>query len=626
MLEKKRIKIRNHSAEAALFTRRVLIIFLLISIAIGTLISNMYFLQVTSYKKYQTRSNDNRISVETIAPTRGLIYDTNGIILAENKPVYSLKVVVKKAINLKKELSALTKLLSLTKQEISDFKKNNFHSKSFKPVTIRTQLSQKDVAVFTAHRQNFKGFLIVAGVQRYYRFGDAFTHVLGYIAKINNKDKAKIAKAGETARYRGTNDIGKRGIEKYYESVLHGEPGHRQVEVNSWGKVIRTLAFTPATPGKDIKLNLDLRLQLTAQKLLGDKRGCIIVMNVNTGAILTLISNPTYDPNLFVQGLNTQQYKALLQAPGHPLLNRTTQGRYPPASTIKPEMALLALNSGVITEHTTINDPGWWIVPGSKRYFRDWKQWGHGTHVDVFQAIKESCDTFFYRASYKMGIDRINPFMEKFGFGKYSGIDLKEETYAVMPSRDWKTARFKQPWYDGDTVSIGIGQGYWTVTPIQLAKATAALATHGKVVKPEILKSVLSPNGAIPLPPQHFVDIILKKKRYWNIVLNAMHAVTSERSGTGYYAFSTASYTVAGKSGTAQVVNLKKGQHYKKHKLALEHRDNAMFEAFAPYEHPEVSVTVVLQNAGGGSSQAAPITRAMLDEYFKNKKNQMAFN
>ncbi len=621
MLEKKRVKIRNHSAEAALFTRRVIVIFLLISCAIGVLISNMYFLQVTSYKKYKTRSNDNRISVQTIPPTRGLIYDTNGIILAENKSVYSLKVVVKKTINLKKELSKLTKLLSLTDQELSDFKKNNSNSKSFKPVTIRTQLSQKDVAIFTANRYHFKGFLIVADVQRYYRFGDAFTHVLGYVGKINNKDKEKIAKDNETARYQGTNYIGKLGIEKYYESLLHGEPGHRQVEVNSWGKVIRTLAFTPATPGVDIKLNLDLRLQLTAQKLLNNYRGSIVMMNVNTGAVLTLISNPSYDPNLFVQGLSIKQYDALLQSPDRPLLNRTTQGRYPPASTIKPEMALLALNTGVITEHTTINDPGWWIVPGSKRRFRDWKEWGHGTHVDVFQAIKESCDTFFYRAAYKLGIDRINPFMEKFGFGKYSGIDLNEETYAIMPSRDWKNARFKKPWYDGDTVSIGIGQGYWTVTPIQLAKATAALATHGKVVKPTILQSVLSKNGSLPLPQQNLADIILKRKSYWNIALKGMYAVTSTPSGTAHRAFNTAYYTVAGKSGTAQVVSLKEGQHYKKHKLAMHHRDNAMFVGFAPYEHPEVVVTVVLENAGGGSSKAAPIARSMLDEYFKNKTN-----
>lgn len=586
----------------------------------------MYFLQVTSYKKYKTRSNENRIKVEPIPPTRGLIYDTNGIILAENKSVYSLKVVVKKASNLKNELKALTKLLSLTDLELNTFKKNNYRSKSFKSITIRTALSQKDVAVFTANRHHFKGFSIQADLQRYYRFGDTFTHVLGYVSKMNAKDKQRIEKNGEQRRYRGTNYIGKRGIEKYYESLLHGEPGQQQVEVNSWGKVIRTLSYTPPTPGKDIKLNIDLRLQLKAQQLLRNQRGSIVVINVNTGAVLTLLSNPSYDPNLFVQGMTIKQYDKLLQSRDRPLLNRATQGRYAPASTIKPEMALLALNTGVITEHTTINDPGWWIVPGSKRRFRDWKQWGHGTHVDVFQAIKQSCDTFFYKAAYQIGIDRINPFMEKFGFGKYSGIDLNEESYSIMPSRDWKNARFKKPWYDGDTVSIGIGQGYWTVTPIQLTKATAALATHGKVVKPTILQSVLSRNGSLPLPPEDYPSIILKNKNYWNIVLKGMYAVVSSPTGTGFRAFRTAYYTVAGKSGTAQVVAIKEGQHFTKYKVLLHRKDNALFVAFAPYENPEIAVTVILENAGGGSSKAAPMVRKILDEYFNNKNKKTSFH
>lgn len=626
MQKKQRIKIANHSAEAALFTRRVLVIFLLISIAISALISNMYFLQVTSYKKYQTRSNDNRIKVEPIPPTRGLIYDTNGIILAENKSVYSLKVVVKKASNLKNELKALTKLLSLTDLELINFKKNNYRSKSFKAITIRTALSQKDVALFTANRHHFKGFLIQADLQRYYRFGDTFTHVIGYVSKMNIKDKQTIKKDGEQKRYRGTNYIGKRGIEKYYESLLHGEPGQQQVEVNSWGKVIRTLSYTPQIPGKDIKLNLDLRLQLKAQELLRNQRGSIVVMNVNTGAILALVSNPSYDPNLFVQGITIKQYDELLQSRGRPLLNRATQGHYAPASTIKPEMALLALNTGVITEHTTINDPGWWIVPGSKRRFRDWKQWGHGPHVDVYQAIRESCDTFFYKTAYKVGIDRINPFMEEFGFGKYSGIDINEESYSIMPSRDWKNARFKKPWYDGDTISIGIGQGYWTVTPIQLVKATAALATHGKVLKPTILQSVLSRNGSLPLPPQNFPAIILKNKNYWNIVLKGMHEVVSSPVGTGFRSFKTASYTVAGKSGTAQVVSIKEGQHFTKYKILLHRKDNALFVAFAPYENPEIAVSAILENAGGGSSKAAPMVRKILDEYFNNKNKTTSFH
>ena len=383
------------------------------------------------------------------------------------------------------------------------------------------------------------------------------------------------------------------------------------------GKVIRILSFTPPVPGKDIKLNLDVKLQLKGQQLLGDHRGSIVVLNAKTGGVLSLISSPSYDPNLFVQGISYKKYKALLDSKDRPLINRATQGRYPPASTIKPQMALLALNEHVITEHSKIYDPGWWIVPGSKRRFRDWKRWGHGW-VDVNHAIEQSCDTFFYHAAYKLGIDRISPFMRKFGFGDYSGLDIGEESKAIMPSREWKKSRFKAPWYDGDTISIGIGQGYWTTTPIQLAKATAILARRGKIIDPQILRAILSDEGAFTPIQSTRAPIKLKNKHYWDIALNAMLSVTSKRVGTAHRAFAGVSYTVAGKSGTAQVVNIKENERYDASKLNERHRDNAMFVAFAPFESPEIVAIVVLENAGGGSSQAAPIIRKLLDEYFSH--------
>jgi len=481
MVIKKRESIRNHSAESNLFMRRTLVVFIAILIAIGILISNLYYLQISSFEKYQTRSNANRISVQTVPPNRGLIYDRNGIILAENRPVYSLQVIVNKTKDLEQDIKGLRKLLSLTEQEVTNFYEKKKYTRSFKPIIIRDNLTSQEVAEFTVNQHKYKGFSIQASLRRFYPFGDAFTHVLGYIAKINTSDLQKIAQRGETARYRGTNYIGKLGIEKYYEDLLHGEPGQRQVEVDSWGRVIRTLSFTPPVPGKDLKLNIDIQLQIKAQQLLGTNRGSIIAMNAKTGGILALVSNPSYDPNLFVKGISTKQYQALLQSTDRPLINRTTQGRYPPASTIKPQMALLALDTEVITEDTVIFDPGWWQVPGSKRRFRDWKRWGHGK-VDVTLAIEQSCDTFFYDSAYKVGIDRINPFMEQFGFGEYSGLDIGEETKAIMPSREWKKARFKQPWYDGDTISIGIVQGYWSMTPIQLTKATAILARSREII------------------------------------------------------------------------------------------------------------------------------------------------
>ena len=615
-MKRKRNSIRNHSAESALFMRRTIVVFFGILFAVGILITNLYYLQINSFDTYKTRSNANRISVQTVPPNRGLIYDRNGVILAENRPVYSLQVIANKTNNLQNDLKRLTSLLSLSEDELNDFKSNNRYSRSFKAITIRDQLTPEEVAKFTVNQHLFKGFSIQASLKRYYPFGDAFTHVLGYIAKINSRDLEKIEARGERVRYQGTHYIGKLGIERYYEDILHGQPGQRQVEVDSWGKVIRTLNFTAPTPGKDIKLNIDINLQLKAQELLGENRGSIILMDAKNGAILSLVSAPSYDPNLFVTGISSKKYKELLESTDRPLINRATQGRYPPASTIKPQMALLALNEKVITEETKVFDPGWWIVPNSKRRFRDWKRWGHGL-VDVFHAIEQSCDTFFYDTSYKLGIDRIEPFMRLFGFGEYSGLDIAEETKAIMPSRDWKRSRFNQPWYDGDTISIGIGQGYWTVTPIQLTKATAMLSRRGQDIKPHILNSIISAEETIT--PEYEVKqaVHLEKQRYWDIALQAMQGVTSKRRGTAYRAFGDAPYTVAGKSGTAQVINIKENEVYDADKISEHHRDNAMFIALAPFESPEVVVTVVLENAGGGSSNAAPIARALFDEYFK---------
>jgi len=619
---KRRNSIRDHGAESDLVMRRTIVTFIAILFAIGVLITNLYYLQISSFNNYKTRSNANRISVQTIAPSRGLIYDRNGVVLAENKSVYSLQVIVRNTKHLNDDLKRLTKLLSLTETELKNFKTNNRHSRSFKPITIRDQLSPEDVALFTVNRHHFKAFSIHASFKRYYPFGDAFTHVLGYIAKINSQDLKKIAERDEQIRYRGTKYIGKLGIEKYYEDLLHGQPGQRQVEVDSWGKVIRTLDFTAPTPGKDLTLNIDIDLQLKAQSLLKDMRGSIILMEAKTGAILSLVSAPSYDPNLFVSGISQKQYKGLLESKDRPLINRATQGRYPPASTIKPQMALLALDEKVITEDTKIKDPGWWIVPNSKRRFRDWKAWGHGL-VDVFHAIEQSCDTFFYDTSYKLGIDRIEPFMRLFGFGEYSGLDIAEETKAIMPSRTWKQKRFKNPWYDGDTISVGIGQGYWTVTPIQLTKATAILSRRGDNIVPHLLQTVSSASESYQPELAHKDPIKLESSNYWDIALNAMQGVTSKRTGTAYKAFLGANYTVAGKSGTAQVINIAEDETYDAEKINERHRDNAMFVAFAPFDSPEVVATVVLENAGGGSSHAAPIVRQLFDEYFKKRESSI---
>ena len=614
----KRNSIRNHTAESALFMRRTIVVFLAILSGVSILIYKLYYLEINSFNTYKTRSNANRISVQTVPPNRGLIYDRNGVILAENRPVYSLQVIANKTNNLQEDIQRLTTLLSLSEDEVTKFNETNRHTRSFKPITLRDQLTPDEVALFTVNQHLYKGFSIQASLKRFYPFGESFTHVLGYIAKINSRDLEKIEANGERARYQGTHYIGKLGIEKYYEDVLHGQPGQRQVEVDSWGKVIRTLKYTAPIPGKDITLNIDINLQLKAQELLTGMRGSIVLMEAKTGAVLSLVSAPSYDPNLFVTGISQTQYTELLESRDRPLINRVTQGRYPPASTIKPQMALLALNEKVITEKTKVWDPGWWVVPTSERRFRDWKRWGHGL-VDVFHAIEQSCDTFFYDTAYKLGIDRINPFMGLFGFGEYSGLDIAEETKATMPSREWKRARFNQPWYDGDTISIGIGQGYWTVTPIQLTKATAVLATRGDNIVPHILQSLTSAGKTVTPSYKVTKAVQLQSQRYWDVALQAMQGVTSKKRGTAFKAFGDATYTVAGKSGTAQVINMKEDEIYDADKINERHRDNAMFVAFAPFESPEVVVTVVLENAGGGSTNGAPMARSLFDEYFKKK-------
>ncbi|MGI2821533.1 penicillin-binding protein 2 [Vibrio fluvialis] len=614
---RKRSPIRDYLAEARLFRNRAVVSFVGIVLMMGILVANLYNIQVNQYQDYKTRSNDNRIKVVPIAPNRGLIYDRNGVLLAENRPVFSLEIIPEKVKNMDETIARLQQILTITPEQIAAFEKERRQTRRFNSVPLLTQLTEEEVAKFSVQQYKYPGVSVSANLKRYYPYGEVLTHVIGYVSRINDRDIERLVREGKEANYQATRDIGKLGIERYYEDLLHGEAGYQEVEVNSRGRVIRTLKYVPPTPGKDIVLNLDIKLQLYVHSLFNGRRGSAVVLDPKDNGVLAMVSSPSYDPNAFVHGISGKEYSELLNDKDRPLVNRTTLGIYPPGSTVKPFIAVSALEEGVITPNTTRNDPGYWRIPNSKtRPFRDWLRWGHGK-VDIIKALEESVDTFFYQIAYDMGIDRLSDWMMKFGFGDYTGIDITEESKANMPTRDWKMARHRTPWYQGDTIPVGIGQGYWTATPMQLAKATSVLVHHGKVIAPHLLRSTI--NNGEEFSTQKETEYVIYPPitgvpdKYWNMAIEGMYLVNHGKRGTARRAFQGLQYKSAGKSGTAQVFGLAEGQEYNADELAEHLRDHALFTGFAPVDDPKVIVTIVLENAGGGSSNGAPVVRQIFD-------------
>ncbi|MCL9782820.1 penicillin-binding protein 2 [Vibrio sp. S4M6] len=626
---RKRSQIRDYKAEARLFKFRALAAFLGIVFLLGLLIVNLYSLQVKGFQDYQTRSNDNRIQIVPIAPTRGLIYDRNGVILAENRPVFDLEITPEEVKNMDDTIARLRKILVITPDQVEDFKKELRQTRRFKSIPILTHLTPEQVAIFSVKQHAFPGVTVNASLTRFYPYSDVLTHTIGYVSRINDRDLQRLANEGKESNYQASRFIGKIGIERYYEDLLHGTAGYQEVEVNSRGRIIRRLKYVPPIPGKDIVLNLDIKLQEYVYKLLKGRRGSAVVLDPKDDGILAMVSSPSYDPNAFVRGISSRDYRDLLQDKNRPLVNRATLGIYPPASTIKPFMAIAALKEGIITPNTTRNDPGYWRIPNSKtkKIYRDWKRWGHGV-VNVSKAIEESVDTFFYQVAYDMGIDDISRWMKLFGFGEYTGVDIHEESKANMPTREWKRLRHKTPWYEGDTIPVGIGQGYWTATPIQIAKATSVLVNHGKVISPHLLRATINSGDSFdnqilknyPSSPNSINNV---PERFWNLTLDGMRLVNNGKTGTARHYFKNTKYISGGKSGTAQVFGLSEGQDYNAEEIAEHLRDHALFTAFAPYNNPRFIVTVVLENAGGGSSQGGSFVRKVLDYALVGEKNEV---
>ncbi len=610
-----RISIKDDGAEAALFKRRAIVAMCGVVVLSLMLLANLYVVQILHHDDYQTRSNDNRIKVVPVAPPRGLIFDRNGVLLAENRPVFSLEIIPDQVDDLPAMVDELIALLKLDAEEKDRFLKEVKRHRRFQPVALAEQLTEEQVALFSVNQHRYQGASIEAYLKRFYPYADTLTHTLGYVARINTTDLKKLEDEGKLTNYAATRDIGKLGIERYYEDVLHGQSGYQEVEVNNRGRVIRTLRYQPPIAGQDIFLTIDIRLQQKAQQLLTGQRAGLVLMEPSTGAVLAMVSSPSYDPNLFVRGIRSKEYSDLLNDPARPLINRVTQGGYAPASTVKPLLAVMGLNEGAITPYSKFFGGPFFQLPGSSHKFRDWKKWGHGW-LDVYRAIEVSADTFFYDLAYRTGIDSMNKYMTAFGFGQLSGIDLKEETQGVMPSRDWKRLRRHQGWFLGDTISVGIGQGYWTATPIQLARAHSILTQHGHNIVPHLMKATrtgLGPQEPYREPTNKALEV--KNDLYWKVAMEGMYLVINGPEGTGRKAFANTPYKAAGKSGTAQVVGIKQDQKYDLKRIKQEHRDNALFVVFAPYEAPKAVISLILENAGGGSTNAAPLARALMDTY-----------
>ncbi|VAX77049.1 Peptidoglycan D,D-transpeptidase MrdA [Serratia symbiotica] len=612
---------RNYTAESALFVRRALVSFLATLLLSGILITNLYHLQIVRFEDYRTRSNENRIKLVPISPSRGIIYDRNHTPLALNRTIYQLQLVPEKVHDLKATLQALRQVVNLTDDDISHFEKERKRSRRFISIPVKTALSEEQVASFSVNQFRFPGVAVKGYQHRYYPYGSALTHVIGYVSKINDRDMELMDKEGKLPNYAATRDIGKLGIERYYEHWLHGTTGYEEVEVNNRAKVIRQLHEQPPAAGQDVYLTLDLNLQCYIEQLLVGSRAAVVVSDPNTGSILAMVSHPSYDANLFVDGISNKEYQVLLNDPNRPLINRATQGLYPPASTVKPYIAVSALSAGVITKNTIVFDPGWWKLPGSEKRFRDWKKWGHGP-LNVTQALEESADTFFYQVAYDMGIDRLSSWLMKFGYGQYTGIDLSEERSGLMPTREWKLKRYKKHWYRGDTIPVGIGQGYWTATPIQMSKALNTLINNGDVKIPHLLQSTSINGVVVPFHQEDSSQIGEIHSGFWKVAKDGMYGVANRQNGTARHYFADAPYLAAAKSGTAQVFGY---ETYNAHKLEDHLRDHKLMTAFAPYNNPRVSVAIICENGGAGP-EVGTITRQIFDHILLGNNNIQLVN
>lgn len=606
--------LKDPQKEKELFTNRAIVAAVFVLLLAAALVFRLYHLQVVNHSLYQTMSDKNRMQLKSISPTRGLIYDTQGDLLADNRPVFSVTMVKERlAQSVESLLVDLGEIIELTEEDIESFQlRLKSVRKPYESVAIKVKLTEEEIARLSVDRYRFPGVEVEAELVRHYPQADSMAHVLGYVARISEAE----LKAVDPTNYSGTNYIGKLGVEKFYEDILHGRVGYQTVETNARGRVLRVLERVDPEPGSNLILHIDSRLQQVGEKAMAGRRGAVVAIEPSTGGILAMVSTPSFNPNLFVTGIDYKSYSELRDSPDIPLYNRAIRGSYPPGSTIKPMVGLAGLDTGIATRTSSVWDPGFYKIRGNKRLYRDWKRWGHG-EVDLTKAIAESCDVYFYDLAFKMGVDKMHEYLDRFGLGINAVADIAEASEGILPSREWKKEKKRLPWFPGDSLNMGIGQGFMLSTPMQLATAAAMLANRGKWVRPRLVKEIVDPDGVahepdIEPPPN---DIKLKNESDWDFVINGMEEVMHGAHGTARGSGKDARYRMAGKTGTAQVVGIKQGEKYDASALHERHWDHGLFIGFAPADAPKIAVAVIVENGGGGSTAAAPVGRLMFDAW-----------
>jgi penicillin-binding protein 2 len=612
---------KDTAAERRLFQRRAVVMLTLVVALTGILVARMYQLQLVEHEIYTTLSDKNRVQVQSVAPPRGLIYDRNGELLAENRPVFSVTLVPELVGDMDQALASLGQLVSVSEEDLERFRRRlEERRRPYQALPLRYDLNEQEIARLAVHRHELPGVEVAAELVRYYPHGELTAHALGYVGRINREELQRI----DPVNYAGTNYIGKSGVERFYEELLHGQVGYEHVETNARGRTLRVLERQNPVPGEDIELHMDLRMQRLAHELLDGRRGAIVAVEPSTGGLLALASVPGFDANQFVTGISVDAYRELSQSRDNPLFNRALRGQYPPGSTLKPMLAVAGLDSGATTRDKTIWDPGYFRLQSGGRPWRDWKRGGHGW-VDLKDSVAQSCDIYFYEMAVEMGVDTMHDYLSKFGFGEDATLDVSGALSGIVPSRDWKRAVHNEPWYPGDSVNLGIGQGFMLATPLQLATATSVIANRGTWSEPRLLKGVMGDVTVDEvLPRQTHESITLQNPDTWEFVADAMAEVMHGAKGTARGAARGASYRMAGKTGTAQVFSLAEDEEYEEEEIRERLRDHALFVGFAPVNTPKIAVAVIVENGGSGSGTAAPVARAMFDAWLLDYSDNQA--
>lgn len=605
---------KDARVEKDIFTKRAYLAGLFVFILLCVLAGRMVFLQVTQYELYASKSENNRVQLKTVEPIRGLIFDRNGVLLAENLPSHSLTIVPERVKDMQKTLGLIQALIGITDDERARFEKRvKSYRRPYEAIPLKFQLEEDEIAKIMVNDFFLPGVQVEAELVRHYPMGKDFAHVLGYVGQMNEAEKKRL----DPIQYKITRRIGKIGIERYYEKELHGQVGYQKVETNAQGRILKVLEKQSSIPGKNLILNLDARLQRTAMEAFDGRRGSLVAMDPKTGGVLAMVSSPSFDPNLFVNGISYKDYNALRDSLDVPLFDRATRGQYPPGSTMKPFIGLGFLESGVTNWEEEIKDPGWYMLESDERVYRDWKRTGHGEHIHLRDAIIQSCDTYFYEMSFLTGIDNLHPFLAQFGFGQNTGLDIGNALPALLPDREWKKTYRGRSWYAGDTLNLALGQGFMLATPLQLATATSVYAARGEWHRAKLVQFI---DGVAVQEENKPDNIVLKNPANWDEMDRAMEGVITHYQGTARSLKRNLNYRMAAKTGTAQVVGIKQNEEYDSEALLERQRDHALFVSFAPIKDPKIAVAAVVENGESAGKTAGPIAKKVTDRFLNDDR------